>query len=363
MAAGGAAGGVSLGGAGAGGAGSAQPPGGVDWEPWPEVPSVAPSVCQTAYFYGGDAHSPPVTPDVSTRAYDATKGVLTTHYPASSSVPATNFYSFFNAQGRPLGSCNNANEDVFYCEEWVRDAHGNVTSTQSLDIPTRNVDQLNATNVGVQARGNLLQAFNVTYDGAGVLLSGDYRNGLPNVRRTFSEDDEHRCTDILWETLPNLNDLTVSASEREHWSWQGDRLVSRLVTSATDATDVRSEVTFTYDENGDLSATVVDGFPKVPGGTVRAKRDGIADYVLRTVALPDGSRWVESLIFRPEFTNATVTRNGQPTIVQRRRFYLSPGCRSVQLPRRTSHRCEFQPQTPEFELHWDDPYTTPIPAW
>jgi hypothetical protein len=183
------------------------------------------------------------------------------------------------------------------------------------------------------------------------------------VRQTFTEDDEHRCTDVLWEQLPDgTANMPVNASERDHWTWQGDRLISRLVTSAADPTDVRSEITYTYDENGDLAATVVDGFPKLQGAAVRANRDGVADYVARTVALPDGSRWVESLVFRA-YTNATVIRNGQPAGAERRRWRYSPGCRALQFPRRTSHRCEFQPQKVELDTHWEDPFTSAIPQW
>jgi hypothetical protein len=327
------------------------------------VPAVASTVCQVAYFYGGDAVSPPVTPVLDTRTFDASKGALTVRFRASDSQPAGNAYSFYNSQGRPLGSCVGPT-DPFYCTEWVRDAHGNVIAVQSIDMNERDVRLLDADHFGMQLRGSVMERFKVTYDSAGVLLSGHSRNGVPTVRQTFTEDDQHRCTDVLWETLADPSSETPTGdSERDHWTWQGDRLVSRLVTNATDPSDVRSEITYTYDANGELVATVVDGIPKLPGSSVRANRDGVADYVVRTVALPDGSRWVDSLLFRSTFSNATVTRNGQPATAERRRFNYSPGCGAVQVPRRTSRRCEFQPRTFEVEIHWDDPFTTPYPRW
>lgn len=354
-------GGGASGGAHTGGSVASGPPGGVDWEPWPDVPAADPNVCQLAYFYGGDEHSAPQNTQISTRAFDPTRGVLTITFFLTTQNPSTDtVYFLYNSEGRPLGSCGAGATNN--CDEWVRDAHGNMIARQTVTLSRPDVNLLDASHYGTQIRGKVSDRFAVIYDNAGVLLSGEPSTGT-GARRTFTEDDEHRCTDVLWQQLPDVTaDGSVSASERDHWTWQGDRLVSRLVTNGADASDVRSEITYTYDENGDLAATVMDGIPKLQGATLRASRDGVADYVARTVTLPDGSRWVESLLFNL-FTNATVTRNGQPVAAERRRWRYSPGCRALHFPRRTSHHCEFQQQVAELDTHWEDPFISAIPIW
>ena len=93
---------------------------------------------------------------------------------------------------------------------------------------------------------------------------------------------------------------------------------------------------------------------------MKALHDGIADYVVRSVVLADGSRWVESLDFKALQTDANVVRDGKLTSAGRRRWNYSPGCHGVQPPHRPSTRCQFEPIQNQLDVRWDDPYTTPI---
>ena len=120
-------------------------------------------------------------------------------------------------------------------------------------------------------------------------------------------------------------------------------------------------VTYTYDAEGTLSATVVDGYANLPQSRpMKAIPDGVADYVVRSVALADGSRWVESLDFKALQADANVVRDGKLAPAARRRWNYSPGCHGVQPSRRTSTRFQFEPVQNQLDVRWDDPYTTPI---
>ena len=65
---------------------------------------------------------------------------------------------------------------------------------------------------------------------------------------------------MLWQNVDTVSNVPAGKTELEHWTWEGDRLVSRVTTDGVDPTQVLSGVTYTYDADGALSATVVDGY-------------------------------------------------------------------------------------------------------
>ena len=111
---------------------------------------------------------------------------------------------------------------------------------------------------------------------------------------------------------------------------------------------------------GTLATTVVDGYVRSPASGTGSVPDGITDYVVRTVTMDDGSRWVEALDFLYYQPDANVVRAGTLTRAGRLRWNYSPGCRNAQPPRRTSTACQFEPVQNQVGVRWDDPYTTPI---
>ena len=220
---------------------------------------------------------------------------------------------------------------------------------------------LDAAEFGTRPHGPVESGYTVTYHADGALASGTNATCCGAPVQIFTEDAQHRCSDVLWEGVDNFGNLVAGKTELDHWTWEGDRLVSRVTTNGDDPTQVLSVVTYTYDAEGMLSATVVDGYATLPQATPKkAIVDGIADYVVRSVALGDGSRWVESLDFKAFQADANVVRDGTLAPAARRRFNYSPGCRSVQPPRRTSTRCQFEPVQNQLSVRWDDPFTTPI---
>jgi hypothetical protein len=323
---------------------------------------VSDGVCQVALFHGGDASSPSVPADVEIREFDSATGIMKRQFAAFGSLPAELAYAVFNGQGSPVGGCN-VSVDPYGCIEWVRDTHDNVTAVANPAYSDRNfaLSLLDAAQFGTRAHGSVQSRYTVAYDADGALASGRNAACCGEPIQSFTEDAEHRCSDVLWEGVDGAGNLT-GKTELEHWTWDGDRLVSRVTTSGADPGQVVSVVTFTYDADGALSATVVDGYATLPprGNPVKAVSDGIADYVVRSVALADGSRWVESLDFKATPTDANVVRDGTLTPAARRRWNHSPGCRGVQPPRRTSRRCQFEPVQNQLDVRWDDPYTTPI---
>jgi hypothetical protein len=360
----GGAGGAS--GASGGAGGSATLPGGVEWEPWPSVPQVSDQICQVALFHGGDALSSPVPADVEIRQFDRTTGIMKRQFAPFGNLPAELAYSVFNSQGSPVGGCN-VSVSLYGCIEWVRDMHDNVTAVDNPAYSDQNfaLSLLDAARFGTRAHGSVQTRYTVMYDAAGALASGRNAACCGAPVQTFTEDAQHRCSDVLWESVDNFGNLVAGKTEVEHWTWEGDRLVSRVTTNGADPAQISSVVTYTYDADGIVSATVVDGYATIPprssqGNSMKAIPDGIADYLVRSVALADGSRWVESLDFTPFEADANVVRDGKLTSAARRRWNYSPGCRGVQPPRRTSTRCQFEPLQNQLDVRWDDPYTTPI---
>jgi hypothetical protein len=361
--AGGVAGGTSGPSGGASGAGNL--PGGVEWEPWPSVDQVSDGICQVTLFRGGDALSPPVLADLEIREFDPATGIMKRQFAAVGSLPAEVAYGVFTPQGSPVGGCN-VSVDPYGCTEWVRDAAGNVTT---VDNPAYSdghfaLSFLDAAEFGTRSHGSVETRYTLTYDAGGALASGRNAACCGAPVQTFAEDAQHRCSDVLWQATDTFGNFVAGKTELDHWTWEGDRLVSRVTTNGTDPTQALSVVTYAYDAEGILSATAVDGYatlPPLPPNTPKKSiADGSADYVVRSVALADGSRWVESLDFTTYQPDANVVRNGTSTPAARRRWNYSPGCHGVQPPRRTSTRCQFEPIQNQLEVRWDDPYTTPI---
>jgi len=349
-------------GAGGGGAGgSSNPPGGVEWEPWPSVLAVSADVCQVTLFHGGDALSAPVPPDIEIREFNPATGIMKSQFAPFGNQPASLGYSVFTAQGSPVGGCV-VTVTPYGCTEWVRDTHGNVTLTDNPNYNDQNftLSLLDASRFGTQAHGPVQTRYTVTYDAAGTLAFGRGSACCGGVARTFTEDAQHRCSDVLWQTLDAVSDAPTGASELEHWNWEGNRLVSRVTTNGADPTQVRSVATYTYDATGTLATTVVDGYVRSQTGSRISVPDGITDYLVRTVTMADGSRWVEALDFFYYQPDAKVVRAGTLTPAGRLRWNYSPGCRDVHPPRRTSTACQFEPVQHQLAVLWDDPYTTPI---
>jgi len=365
--AGGGAGGASSGQGGspgtagaAGGAGG--PPGGVDWEPWPAVPAVAADVCQVALFHGGDALSPPVPADIEIRGFDPATGIMKSQFAPFGNDPAALSYTVFTPLGSTVGGCV-VSVSPYGCTEWVRDTHGNVTVIDSPEYDARNfsLSLLDASRFGIRAHGLVQRRYTVTYDAAGTLASARNARCCGDPALTFTEDAQHRCSDVRWEIVDDHGGAPLGTIELEHWTWEGNRLMSRVTTSGADPGQVSSVVTYTYDADGTLASTVVDGFASLAQASAMTKGpDGIVDYLVRTVALADGSRWVESFDFHYYQPDANVVRAGQLTPAGRKRWNFSPGCRDVHPARRTSTSCQFEPLSNQLGVHWEDPYTTPI---
>ena len=358
--AGGGAGGTSGAGGGASGAGNL--PGGVEWEPWPSVEQVSDRICQVTLFHGGDALSPPVPADVEIREFDPATGIMKRQFAPFGSLPAGLSYAVFNGQGSPVGGCV-VSVDPYGCTEWVRDKADNVTVWAIPAYSDRNfrLSFLDAAEFGTRAHGSVQTRYTVTYDADGALASGRNAACCGAPVQTFTEDAQHRCSDVLWEGTDTFGNLVAGKTELDHWTWDGERLVSRVTTNGADPPQVLSVVTYTYDAEGTLSATVVDGYATLPQShPMKAIPDGVADYVVRSVALADGSRWIESLDFKALQADANVVRDGKLAPAARRRWNHSPGCHGVQPSRRTSTRCQFEPVQNQLDVRWDDPYTTPI---
>ena len=346
-----------------GSSGADGPHGGVDWEPWPSVPPVPDDVCQVTLFHGGDARSPPVPADIEIREFDPVTGIMTSRLAPFGDQPAGIAYSVFNPRGSGVGGCILPN---YGCTEWVRDEHDSVIAIDypSFDESNFTLSALDAATFGTRPHESVSMRFTVRYDADGTLFSGGDSNCCGYPERTFTEDAQHRCKDVKWQNIDGTG-YPKGTTELDHWTWEGDRLVARATTNGADPTQILSAVSYAYDADGTLSATVVDGFAPLAQVTpIKAVHDGVVDYVVRTVALPDGSRWIEAIEFWSSvayMADANVVRNGQLTPARRLRWNRSPGCRGLPFPRRTSSRCRFEPVDNQLSVYWDDPFTTPIP--
>ena len=165
-----------------------------------------------------------------------------------------------------------------------------------------------------------------------------------------------------WQVREDSNPSGAALEENDHWIYEGDRLASRVITNINDAKEIRGVITYSYDTEGTLAATVVDGaldFPQ-PSPVEKPARDGLADYIVRTKKQPDGGRWIEVLRFTTD-GKARITRNGTMASANRWRYFLSPGCAALPLPVHTSQDCEYERPTSMMPLGWNNPYVTPVP--
>ena len=355
------AGGGSAGATGASGTGgSADLTGGVEWEPWPDVEAAPASTCAVSKFIGGDRSSSPSSVWKETWEYDSAMRVLTRRHAASGTTAAWVGYARFDSQGRREMICH-AQSD-FVCEDWVRDSLGNAKSYSYFAVvdgplDARTLDPAHPPTKAPIAGGES-ETERLTYDDAGRLSTATYFFPGQGASLTFSPDAQGRCGDVVWGIRE------PSLVEVDHWTYVGDKLASRVVTNMNDASDVRAVMTYAYDSEGNLAATVVDGRLDMPDVSSHpARRDGIADYVVRSVKQPDGSRWVEILDFELDTNNAHVMRNGTLTPAFRYRWYSSPACEALSLPKHTSQDCEFERPTPMMPLGWHNPLLTPIQLW
>ena len=223
--AGGGAGGTSGAGGAASGAGNL--PGGVEWEPWPSVEQVSDRICQVALFHGGDALSPPVPADVEIREFDPATGIMKRQFAPFGSLPAELAYAVFNGQGSPVGGCN-VSVDPYGCTEWVRDKADNVTVWAIPAYSDRNfqLSFLDAAAFGTRAHGSVQTRYTVTYDADGALASGRNAACCGAPVQSFTEDAQHRCSDVLWEGTDTFGNLVAGKTELDHWTW--DRGPTRL---------------------------------------------------------------------------------------------------------------------------------------
>ena len=332
----------------------------MEWEPWPEVDSAPADSCVVSEFIGGNRFSSPSLAFKETWGYDAATRVLTRRHAASGTTAAWVGYVRFDAQGRRELLCHAQSE--FVCEDWVRDSLGNARSYSFFAVvdgplDARTLDPAHPPTKAPIAGGES-ESERLTYDDAGRLSTAGYSFPAAGATLAFSRDDRGRCSDVVWSIRQ------PSLVEVDHWTYVGDKLASRVVTNMNDPGDVRAVMTYSYDSEGDLAATVVDGRLDMPDVSAHLPfRDAIADYVVRSVKQPDGSRWVEILDFELDTNNARVMRNGTLAAAFRYRWNFSLACEALSLPRHTSQDCEFERPTPMMPLGWHNPLLTPIQLW
>ena len=366
----GGAGGIGGNAGGSGVAGTApELTGGVDWEPWPAVNAAPGGRCSVTTFIGGDASSAPMSVQEETWDYDPEMRILTRKHAATGTLAAWVGYMRLDAQARREMICHA--QQYFDCEEWVRDSLGNAKSYSlfgvvdgPLDVtvldPAHPPKKAATPDIGPESETHRL-----TYDGDGRLATASYVFPVVGASLTFARDDRGRCSDVTWSIGTNDPAKVPARREVDRWTYAGDKLVSRVVTNLDDPTDVRGVITYSYDADGTLATTVVDGRLDIPQDSYlpTPRRDGVTDYVVRTVKLPDGSRWVEIVDFVWTSPNANVIRDGTLTAATRYRWNFSPGCASLPLPTHTSRDCEFERPTPMMPLGWSNPLMTPLPRW
>jgi len=372
----GADGGADQGPAGSGGSGGSgggdvaqEVTGGVAWEPWPAVDPAPAGTCAVTTLIGGDRSAPPKFVRNETWEYDAAMRILTRRHAASGESAEWLGYVRLDPQARREMICHA--QQYFDCEDWVRDSLGNSKSYSlfgvvdgPLDVsvldPAHPPTKAVTPDIGADSENHRL-----TYDADGRLSTASYVFPARGAALSFARDDRGRCSDVTW-SVPTADPTVIATMhEVDHWTYDGDKLVSRVVTNLDDPTDVRGVIMYSYDADGMLASTVVDGRLDIPQDSYlpRAQRDGVTDYVVRTVKLSDGSRWVEIVDFVWTSPNASMSRDGAPTAATRYRWNFSPGCASLPLPTHTSQDCEFERPTPMMPLGWSNPLMTPVPLW
>jgi hypothetical protein len=359
-AAGGAAGGhggaTDLGGGGPIG----DPSGGLAWEPWPTVEPVPEGTCVVMQLNGGDEAALPKLARKETWRYNPTTRVLTRNG-TTTGYPSTVSYVRFDVQGRREMICEF--DGALDCLEWTRDPAGNATGYAYYGVKDGPLDERALdpahppTRMGPTGGGGESERHTVTYDAAGLISTGTYYYPEGGATLRFSRDSEGRCSDVVW----TQRDLVAV----DHWTHLGDKLVSRTISLVNDPSDVRAVISYAYAVDGTLAATAVDGGLEFPDSYLtKPPRDGVVDSVVRTSKQTDGSRWIEQLYFElgDERKNARVMRQGALTDVLRTRWYMSPACEALSLPKHTSQACEFErPLSSRAPLSWHNPLVTPIP--
>jgi hypothetical protein len=340
------------------------PTGGVDWDQWPAVDPTPAGTCAVSQFLGGDLSSPPKRVTKELWEYDAAARILTRHHQAVGADPAWLGYARLDAQGRREMICHAY--PGFDCVEWTRDAYGNAKGYSYYGVAdgpldARTLDPAHPPTKAPPTGGAETENDRLLYDSAGLITSATYYFPQQGATVAFSRDGEGRCSDVVW-TIAG-----ASLTEVDHWTYEAGKLVSRVVTNMNNPADVRAVMTYAYDADGALATTVVDGrldFPDASSAPA-PRRDGIADYVVRTVKLSDGGRWVEMLDFElaDSRNNAHVQRGGDLTAAFRMRWYFSPACEALAMPRHTSHDCEFERPLASMPLSWHNPLVTPIQLW
>jgi hypothetical protein len=268
-----------------------------------------------------------------------------------------------DAQGRREMICQYGEE--FLCLEWTRDPAGNATgyafyAVHEGPLDERALDPAHPPPRASPTTGGAEQErHTVTYEADGLISSGTYFYPQGGASLSFTRGSASRCSDVVWTFgQPAL-------SEVDHFTYLGDKLVSRTVTLASDPNDVRAVINYAYAADGTLAATAVDGRLEFPDDSrAHPARDGVVDYVVRSAKQPDGGRWVELFDFRADGAspNSRVIRQGTAADAWRVRWYLSPGCEAMALPRHSSQDCEFERPLPSLlPRSWHDPLATPIP--
>lgn len=362
-----AAGGTTVGTGGAGGADTRT--GGVDWEPWPAVDSAPAGTCAVTTIIGGDVSTAAKSIAHETWEFDGTNRILTRRHAASGSAAAWVGYMRLDPQARREMVCHAA--AYFDCEEWTRDSLGNSTgySVYGVVVGPFDASALDPAHPPVKGLtpdlGGDSERHRLTYDENGRLETASYAFPVLGASLSFARDDQGRCSDVTWQVGTTDPTKVPARHEVDHWTYQGGQLTSRVVTNLDDPTDVRAVMTYGYAADGTLATTVIDGRLDIPQDAYlpTAKRDGVTDYVVRTVKLPDGSRWVEIVDFVASSPNAKLVRDGTPTAATRYRWNFSPACDALPLPRHTSQDCEFERPTPMMPVGWSNPLVTPLPMW
>lgn len=336
------------------------PSGGLVWEPWPAVEPVPEDMCVVMLLSGGDEASLPTLVRKETWRYNPATRVLARNG-TTTGYPSTVSYVRFDVQGRREMICEL--DGALDCLEWTRDPAGNATGYAYYGVKDGPLDERALdpahppTRMSPTRGGGESERHTVTYDAAGLISTGTYYYPEGGATLRFSRDSEGRCSDVVW-TQRGLVKV-------DRWTHLGDKLVSRTVSVVDDPSDVRAVITYAYAADGTLAATAVDGGLDFPDAYLTIPpRDGVVDYVVRTSKQSDGSRWIEQLRFEldDERNNARVLRQGALTDVLRSRWYMSPACEALSLPKHTSQACEFErPLSSRAPLAWHNPLVTPIP--
>lgn len=193
-------GGDAAGGTGSAGAGmsdgavAADPPGGVDWEPWPAVAPAPAETCRVTGVHGGDS----TTAQSQDWEYDPATRILTRRHAPSSGYAAWVGYVRLDAHGRREIACSV--RPPITCQEWIRDPLGNTKTDGLLELKDGpfDVSIIDPAQAPSQPRGSQITRYVHTYD-AGLLMSTQYAYPARGATQTFSRHDRGRCESVRWQ--------------------------------------------------------------------------------------------------------------------------------------------------------------------